>query len=354
MSKPTVAIAMSGGVDSSTAAALLVEQGYDVFGVMLRLWSAPDQSNRCCSPEDMALARRIAAQLDIPFYALDVQDRFKQAVVDPFLDDYLAGNTPNPCLNCNRTIRWGFLHDKAVAMGAAFLATGHYARLTRTNAGVKLLRSLDRSKDQSYVLGLLPQEKLARSLFPLGELTKEEVRTEAKRFNLPVADRPDSQDLCFVGGTDYREFLGQQRGDQLPGPGEIVNQNGLSLGQHDGIAFYTIGQRRGLGISSPEPLYVQEKDANTNTLTVGPRQALGRTRFHVGQVNWVSGSVPEAPIQVDVRVRYKAQEVPGQIRALSSEEAEVELARPVPDVTPGQAAVFYSGEECLGGGIIRS
>jgi tRNA-specific 2-thiouridylase len=354
MSKPRVAIAMSGGVDSSTAAALLVEEGYEVFGVMLRLWSAPYRRNRCCSPEDMALARRIAAHLDIPFYALDVQERFKQSVVDPFLDDYLAGVTPNPCLNCNRTIRWGFMYDKAAAMGADFLATGHYARLEQTKQGVRLLRAADRSKDQSYVLSLLPQEKLARSLFPLGELTKDKVRVEAERFDLPVANRPDSQDLCFVGQSDYRQFISEQRGNQLPGEGEIVNQHGQTLGQHGGIPFYTIGQRKGLGLSSPEPLYVLEKDPHSNTLVVGPRQLLGRTRFQVEQVNWVSGAVPEEPVQADIRVRYKAQEVNGLIVMQSPKRADVELMRPVPDVTPGQAAVFYDGEECLGGGIIRA
>jgi tRNA-specific 2-thiouridylase len=354
MSKPRVAIAMSGGVDSSTAAALLVEEGYEVFGVMLRLWSAPDRRNRCCSPEDMALARRVAAHLDIPFYTLDVQERFKQTVVDPFLDDYLAGITPNPCLNCNRSIRWGFMHDKAAAMGADFLATGHYARLDRSQRGVKLMRATDRSKDQSYVLGLLPQEKLARSLFPLGELTKDQVRTEAERFNLPVADRPDSQDLCFVGHTDYRQFIMEQREEDLPGSGDIVNAHGQTMGQHDGLPFYTIGQRKGLGISASEPLFVLEKDPATNTLIVGPRRALGRSRFKVGQVNWVSGEAPEGPIQADVRVRYKAEEVSGLIVMTSPTGAEVELTRPLPDITPGQAAVFYDGEECLGGGIIQA
>jgi tRNA-specific 2-thiouridylase len=354
MSKPRVAIAMSGGVDSSTAAALLVEQGYEVFGVMLRLWSAPDHRNRCCSPEDMALARRVAAHLDIPFYALDVQERFKQTVVDPFLDDYLAGITPNPCLNCNRSIRWGFMHDKSTAMGADFLATGHYARLDRTDRAVKLLRAVDRSKDQSYVLSLLPQEKLTRSLFPLGELTKAQVRAAAERFNLPVADRPDSQDLCFVGQADYRQFIMEQRGDDLPGQGNIVNQHGQTLGKHDGLPFYTIGQRKGLGLSASEPLYVLEKNPKSNRLVVGPRRALGRSRFRVNQVNWVSGMKPEGMIQAEIRVRYKAQEVNGLIVMQSDDEADIELTQPVPDVTPGQAAVFYDGEICLGGGIIRS
>lgn len=354
MSKPRVAIAMSGGVDSSTAAALLVEQGYDVFGLMLRLWSAPDRRNRCCSPEDMALARRVAAHIEIPFYALDVQERFKQVVVDPFIDGYLAGITPNPCLNCNRSIRWGFMHDKAAAMGADYLATGHYARLRRTDDCVSLLRAIDRSKDQSYVLSLLPQEKLARSLFPLGERTKEQVRADAARLQLPVADRPDSQDLCFAAGGDYRQFLVEQRGQDLPGPGAIVNLHGQVLGEHDGLPFYTIGQRKGLGITASEPLYVVEKDFATNTILVGPREALGRTRFHLEQVNWVCGEVPQKAIHADVRVRYKAQEVSGLVQMVSPAEAEVELTRPVPDVTPGQAAVFYNGEVCLGGGIIQA
>jgi tRNA-specific 2-thiouridylase len=349
-----VAVAMSGGVDSSVAAALLVEQGVECFGLMLRLWSGgPGGSNRCCSPADMAAARSIAAQLDIPFYVIDARQLFKNQVVDFFIDGYAAGGTPNPCIECNRHIRWTFLYERALAMGATHLATGHYARV-RHDAGGRfaLLRARDQGKDQSYVLSVLDQERLAHAMFPLGDLTKTEVRQHARRLGLPVAERVESQDLCFAGGADYRDFLGRI-GALLPPPGPIVDMQGTVRGEHPGLAGFTIGQRKGLGISSSEALYVIDKDVERNRLIVGPRQALGRSVFEIVQVNWIDGIPPAAPLQAQVRVRYKAREVAAAIIPASAGCARVELAQPLPDVTPGQSAVFYRQDRCLGGGIIQ-
>ncbi len=349
-----IAVAMSGGVDSSVAAALLAEAGEDIFGLMLRLWSeGPDGTNRCCSPEDMESARRVSAQLDIPFYVLDVRDRFKAEVVDFFVDGYAQGITPNPCLECNRHIRWGYLLQKAIAMDATHLATGHYARVESMNGTYHLLRAADRAKDQSYVLSVMGQAELARAVFPLGELTKSEVRAHAARFALPVAERRESQDLCFVGQSDYRQLLAQQSA-ALPPAGDILDPAGVQIGQHSGLADYTIGQRKGLGISSPHPLYVIEKRVDENVLVVGPREALGRTSFRVVRVNWISGVAPSTPLTVQCRIRYRSREVEAVVTPeAAGEAAEVVLSEPLPDVTPGQAAVFYRGEQCLGGGIIQ-
>ncbi len=349
-----VAVAMSGGVDSSVAAALLVEQGLDVFGLMMRLWGAgPDQLNRCCSPEDVSIARSLAEQLGIPFHVVDVQDRFKKYVVDPFIDGYAKGLTPNPCLICNRFIRWVVLPHQAREMGATHLATGHYARLENRDGRYLLLRGRDKNKDQSYVLSILNQYDLAYTLFPLGEYTKDEVRQHAKRMALPVAEKPESQDLCFVTEGDYRDFLRQQS-VLLPPPGPIVDQRGKVLGQHQGLTNYTIGQRRGLGIAMSHPLYVIEKVLSTNTLVVGPRDALGRKQFLAGPINWVQGEPLEDALYVNVQVRYKSKEVKAFIEFLQDGFVEVTLGENLPDITPGQSAVFYDGEVCLGGGVIQS
>lgn len=347
-----IAVAMSGGVDSSVAAGLLAEREERIFGLMLRLWSGgPSGTNRCCSPEDMARARQIAGQLGFPFYAIDVQAKFKAQVVDFFSDGYARGVTPNPCVECNRHIRWDFLLKKALELGATHLATGHYARVQLTNGHHHLLRATDAQKDQSYVLSVMGQEELSRAVFPLGHLTKAEVRSHAKRLSLPVADRADSQDLCFIAGGDYRQFL-EHQGVQLPPPGPIIDREGQVLGEHDGLAFYTIGQRKGIGISAPHPLYVLEKDIDRNRLVVGPREELGRRHFAVHGLNWV-GSAPATPLDASVQVRYRAPEVQGRITPLEEDVATVELEADLPDITPGQTAVFYHGEHCLGGGIIQ-
>lgn len=355
MSGPVrVAVAMSGGVDSSVAAALLIDQGYDVFGLMLRLWDPAfpgAAANRCCSPRDMASARAVAAQLGFPFYVLDSQKPFRDIVVEGLIRGYANGVTPNPCIACNREIRWGTLLQHALTMQARFLATGHYARVRHHDASPQLLRATDHAKDQSYVLSALTAEQLSHALFPLGEMSKSQVREFARARGLPVADRPDSQDLCFLGGTDYRDFLRAQT-PAIERPGDIVDVQGRLLGRHRGLYNYTIGQRKGIGVPSAEPLYVVEKDSSHNRLVVGPRQALGRRGFVVAGVNWIAGGPPSPGQEVLVRVRYKAPEVPAVLQTASAGQVEVEMSQPLPDVTPGQQSVFYVGEVCLGGGVI--
>jgi tRNA-specific 2-thiouridylase len=351
MATRRIAVAMSGGVDSSVAALRLVKQGEDVFGVMLRLWSAgPELENRCCSPRDVSNAKSIAADLGIPFYVLDVKERFKEQVVDTFLDGYANGITPNPCIACNRNIRWGWLFERVLAMGATHMATGHYARVVRHGEHFTLQRAVDLQKDQSYVLHVLSQEQLSRALFPIGDLQKNEVRAYAENNELTVAHRADSQDLCFLGSMDYREFL---RKEQLPlmQPGPIIDRSGDQIGVHAGLAAYTIGQRKGIGISADEPYYVIQKDLHQNALIVGHRQELGRDSFSVGHVNWIQGTWP-AEDELLVQVRYKAKPVAAKINRNPSDHVDVHLFERLDDVTPGQWAVFYDGDICIGGGMI--
>jgi len=352
---PKVVIAMSGGVDSSVAAALLQGQGYDVIGMMLRLWSEPgrEDSNRCCTPDSMALARRVADRLDIPFYVVDAKEVFRETVVQYFLEGYAAGQTPNPCLLCNRQIRWTFLLEHALALDADFMATGHYVRKrTNENGEHQLLKAVDPSKDQSYVLHVLDQGKLNHALFPVGEYPKPEIRKIAEELDLPVYKRPDSQDLCFLAGEDYRNFIQRNAAEMLL-PGEIVRRGGEPLGQHNGLANYTIGQRKGLGVQSPVPLYVLSKDATTNTLIVGEADELGMDELLVKDLNWPSGEIPAKPFRVEVKIRYTAKEAPARVRPLDNgKQARVRFDAPQRDITLGQAAVFYDGELLLGGGII--
>ncbi len=349
----TIAVAMSGGVDSSVAASLLVEQGEKVIGLMMRLWSDPDQPNRCCSPNDMSIARQVAAQLVIPFYAIDAQDVFKHHVVDYFMEGYAQGVTPNPCIECNRHVRWNFLYHHALSLGATHLATGHYARVTFTENRYRLLRAFDDEKDQSYVLHIMDQTQLSHAIFPLGDLSKSEVRNHARLLSLPVAEREESQDLCFIGDRDYHSFLLEHHA-LLPPPGPIVDKSGTQLGTHKGLAAYTIGQRKGLGISNPQPLYVIEKKIPENVLVVGSKEQLGRDVFTVDELHWIDGSKLAESIHVQVQIRYKSPEMYAEVLPTDDNKAIVHLREPLPDVTPGQFAVFYNGEECLGGGVILS
>jgi tRNA-specific 2-thiouridylase len=361
-----VVVAMSGGVDSSVAAALLVEQGYQVVGIMLRLWSEGEtptvgedrqarlRSNRCCTPEDTTLARRVADQLGIPFYLVNVADSFKRLVVDDFIAQYSAGHTPNPCLNCNRHVRFEVLLNKALGLGAEKLATGHYARLRQSADGrIELLRATDRNKDQSYVLSVLNQDKLRHVMFPLGELNKPQVREIAARKSLPTADKAESQDLCFVADGDYRGFLARNVPDSLR-PGPIRNMAGRVVGQHRGLALYTIGQRKGIGISGPEALYVIALDAAENAVVVGTKSELGRNGCIAQGVNYISGEIPSVPFRATAKIRYKAHEAACTITPLPNSAAHIHFDEMQRDITPGQAVVFYDEEAVTGGGIIST
>lgn len=365
-----VVVGMSGGVDSSVAAALLKERGYDVVGIMLRLWSEPASEddgiervveNKCCSLESMGDARRVAAQLDIPFYVVNVEQPFQETIVDYFYDEYAAGRTPNPCLRCNRYIRFTLLLERALALGADYLATGHYVRVDDDPAtGLRRLRKgVSEEKDQSYVLHVLTQQQLVHALFPLGDYTKPQVRAMAAERGLPVASKAESQEICFVAANDYRGFMrryAENTGRALPQPGPILNTVGQQVGEHQGLAYYTIGQRKGLGVSAREPLHVLRMDATRNALVVGPSAALERESFTVRQTTFNSGNVPIEPFDAYIKVRYKTPPVRATVMPLPGGRAAITLAQPQRAVTPGQAAVFYdgaTGEQVLGGGLIE-
>ena len=349
-----IAIAMSGGVDSSVAAALLARSGEAAFGLMLRLWSAgPASANRCCTPDSMALARRVAAKLGIPFYAVDAQQYFYDQIVTSFIDGYARGTTPNPCLMCNRHVRWEFLLQRALSLGAEKMATGHYVRLENAERGkVRILQAVDDRKDQSYVLHVLNQDQLAHAVFPLGGYTKTEIRQMARDFNLPVSERADSQDLCFLGNGDYRSFLIRQAPHVLEA-GPILDREGRQLGEHQGLAFYTIGQRKGLGLASSQPYYVLTKDASRNALVVGPADQLGQSELTAASFNWVAGEAPAEAFRAEVKIRYKAEYAWGTVTPQGTERIHIHFDVPLRDITPGQAAVVYEGQVCLGGGIIQ-
>ena len=365
-----IVVAMSGGVDSSVAAALLKEQGHEVIGIMLRLWSEPAEEmddaveqvaeNKCCSLESVGDARRVSQLLDIPFYLINVERQFQQTIVDYFYEEYANGRTPNPCLRCNRHIRFTLLLERALALGAEYLATGHYVRVeTDAVTGKRQLRTgVDPAKDQSYVLHVLNQQQLTHACFPLGRYTKPEVRAMAEERDLPVARKAESQDICFVAANDYRGFMkryAERRGVALPQQGPIWDQRGELLGTHQGLTNYTIGQHKGLGLASGRRLHVLKLDPVNNSVIVGEAAQLERTRFTVQQVNYPSGDIPTTPFEANVRIRYKAPEVPAVVTPLGPTLAEVTLSQPQRAITPGQAAVFYggpTGDEVLGGGII--
>ncbi|MEO8971126.1 MAG: tRNA 2-thiouridine(34) synthase MnmA [Ktedonobacteraceae bacterium] len=389
-----IVVAMSGGVDSSVAAALLKEQGHEVIGIMLRLWSEPGVieddgvervvQNKCCSLESVDDARRVARMLDMPFYLVNVEEEFKSSVVDMFYEEYVAGRTPNPCLTCNRHIRFTILLNKALALDADYLATGHYVRVDDDPITGKrrLRRAVDPDKDQSYVLHVLNQHQLAHACFPLGEFTKPQVRAMAAERGMTVATKAESQEICFVAQNDYRGFINRYAAEAtganhdeaelvgagsavatstkplitLPKPGPIYDLNGNALGRHRGLAFYTIGQRKGLGLTSLEALHVLKIDAERNALIVGPASALEQSSFTVGKMHYLSGETPEEPFKAKVRVRYKATEVEAVVTPLVGNRVNVTLSRPQRAITPGQAAVFYdgtNGDEVLCGGIIE-
>jgi tRNA-specific 2-thiouridylase len=358
---PAVAVAMSGGVDSSVAAALLKEQGCDVIGITLQLWpkgaADRDRHHGCCSLDAVEDARRVAARLDIAYYVLDVQEEFSKRVIEPFLDDYEQGRTPNPCISCNTEVKFDLLLHKARDIGADCLATGHYARVDSTSAGgYRLLRAVDRTKDQSYVLYGMSQAELGRARFPLGEWRKPDVREKARQLGLVTADKPDSVEICFVTSGDYRDLLARRPG-AAGRAGEIRHLDGTPLGRHYGVAGYTVGQRSGLG-TLPKgisgPLFVLELDPVQQLVTVGPREALQQPSLQIGELRFVAGQAPAAVFDAEVRIRYGAEPVPARVRLTGDDGAVIEPEVPLTGPAPGQAAVLYRGEEVLGGGRVLS
>ena len=353
----TVVVAMSGGVDSSVAAALLAEQGYNCIGVMMRLWaeaaSGKGSGNKCCDEESVDDARRVADRLGMPFYLINVERPFKEKVVDLFIEGYSGGLTPNPCLACNRHIRFDYLLNYARRLGADYLATGHYARLRRQPDGnVHLLRGVDAQKDQSYVLSMLGQSELRDLLFPVGDFPKEEVRRIAAARGLPIHSKHDSMDLCFVVDDDYRRFLSDWAPDAMTA-GEIVDIEGNVLGQHDGLPNYTVGQRRGLGLSgAAAPMYVVALAHSRNQLIVGPAEALGRSELMATDVNWTSGGPVSAGSRVQCQIRYSGRPLDCTVYPRKDSSVRVAFEEPARGISPGQGAVFYDGPLCLGGGLI--
>lgn len=352
---PQVLVALSGGVDSAVAAALLVEQGYEVIAATLLQWvgqgSGDNRANSRGPAEAMGRARRVSERLGIPLHLIDAVAPFKTLVVDYVVAEYAAGRTPNPCVVCNRCVRFGLLLDRAVALGATFMATGHYARVCRLEGRYQLLRGRDPRRDQSYFLHVLTQDQLACVLFPLGDLTKEEVRAEARHRNLPVAEQPASQDICFLAGGDYRRFLARQAPD-LFRPGPILDTGGRVLGRHRGLPAYTIGQRKGLRIAAAEPLYVLAIEPAENALIVGPAEELGQDECYVEDMHYISGEIPRAIFRAMAQVRYRASAVPVTVAPLPHGRAHIHFASPQPGVAPGQFLVLYKGEIVLGGGVI--
>jgi len=345
-----VAAALSGGVDSAVAAARLVEQGINVIGMTLRL-QAEQEGVPVPAPEAIERARSVSHQLGVPFHVIEAEEAFRREVVDYFIAEYAAGRTPNPCVQCNRFIRFGLLMERALALGADHLATGHYAQIQRIDDQYRLLRGCDAHKDQSYFLHVLTQEQLAHTCFPLGRLTKDEVRSMARAWYLPVADRPESQDVCFLMETDYREFLMEQApGVMRPGP--IRDTAGRLMGEHRGLAAYTIGQRKGLNISAPEPLYVLSIRPEENAIIVGTADQLGRDTCLIEDVHYISGDVPHQSFRAEAQIRYRARPARVTVRPMPEQRAGVAFERPQRDITPGQFLVLYQEDMVLGGGTI--
>lgn len=353
--KTRVVVGMSGGVDSSATAALLLEQGYDVVGITLKLWPQ-DCVNRaedkCCGPQAVTDARAVCHKLGVPYYLIDEAAEFQNRVIKYFAEEYKAGRTPNPCVMCNQNLKFGRLIERADQLGAQFIATGHFARLERREDGrVLLKRGRDLRKDQSYFLFSLRQEQLSRAMFPLGEKTKSDTREVARHCNLKTADKEESMEICFVPDNDYGKFL-QQANLVQKHRGDIVNVHGHVLGQHEGIEFYTIGQRKGLGISSPKPLYVVELDAERNRVVVGDETALDRDEYVVERCNWIPFDEPAAPIEVTAKIRYNHPGTAATVTPIEGGRAKVKLHVPQRAITPGQASVFYQDDLVVGGGWI--
>jgi tRNA-specific 2-thiouridylase len=356
-----IVVAMSGGVDSSVAAALLAEQGHEVIGLSMQLYaasprdaaSAAGEFGSCCTLDDLQDARRVARRAGFPHYIVNFEREFQETVISNFVREYAGGRTPLPCAHCNSSLKFSTLLERARALDAEHLATGHYAQVRQASDGRWLLaRSVDRDKDQSYFLFSLTQDQLARARFPVGGLTKSAVRDEARRLGLAVADKRDSQEICFVPDGDYAAFVAA-RSPSAPRAGAIRDQHGTTLARHDGVHRFTVGQRKGLGISAGVPLYVLKIDAEHGDVTVGPRAALEQATLTASGVNWIATAPPASWLRVSGQIRHRHQAAPGRVRAVANGRAELEFDAPQPAITPGQAVVFYDDEIVVGGGWIE-
>src|SRR5436190_7395688 len=350
-----IVVAMSGGVDSSVAAALLAEQGHEVVGLSMQLYDQRGGAQAwggCCTLDDLHDARRVASALGFPHYIVNFERQFRETVISNFVQEYASGRTPLPCAHCNSDLKFSTLLDRARGLGAEHVATGHYARVEQAPDGRWLLkRSADPDKDQSYFLFSLTQDQLARAVFPVGSLTKPQVRDEARRLGLAVAEKPDSQEICFIPDGDYASFV-ERKEPAVARAGAIVNQQGRELGTHGGVHRFTIGQRKGLGIASTIPLYVLRIDADAATVTVGARDALEQTSLTASGVNWISIDAPDAPVRVSAQIRHRHKPAAGAVVALPDGRAEMIFDAAQPAVTPGQAVVFYDADIVVGGGWI--
>jgi len=356
--KHTVFVAMSGGVDSSLAAALLLQQGYDVIGITMRVWAGDEgdelyAASRCCSERAAHDAGQVAAHLSIKHHVVNYLEPFRELVIEDFVSRYLAGETPNPCIRCNTYVKFGKLLDESVALGADSLASGHYARLRRDDATGRflLLKGLDRDKDQSYALYGLTQHQLSRLIFPLGDRRKQDTRRMAQELSLGVAHKEDSQEICFIPDGDYGAFLRREAPDMMQS-GPILDLDGNEIGHHQGLALYTVGQRKGLGIAAGQPLYVVRLDPERNAVIVGPDPAVWGSRCLVKQVNWIAFDQPPQELHAQVKIRYLHRAQDATIQVTSHDAAQVRFDQPQRAITPGQAAVFYDGDTVLGGGTI--
>ena len=355
-----VAVAMSGGVDSSVAAALLHKEGHEVIGLTMQIVPSDIKSGGaggsggCYEHDAVTAAKRVADRLGIAHYAVDLRDIFAQGVITRFCREYTLGRTPNPCIWCNQLVKFGALRRRAGELGAHLIATGHYARIEKETATGRYLlkKGRDRSKDQSYFLYTLTQEQLGHSRFPLGEFTKAKVRQIAQEMGLPVADRPESQEICFIPDNDYARFLEKYIGDKA-GPGPVIDTKGSFLGEHRGIIFYTVGQRRGLGISAREPLYVVAINREKNAIIVGSKSETYGTGLTASELNWIAIEAPKQPFRVRAKIRYLHKEAGAMVTPLGEDKVQVKFDEPQMAITPGQAVVFYDGDSVIGGGLIE-